>query len=128
MFDVLLAVAVPFVTPRLYRAFTRVVVLVTIIAITVLAESFRGIVTVPIYYVWPLLAAAYLLTRTDVVLFTALSVAGCWIGATTSHLAIADYISIAVVSLVVIFTVRILAESLGTTLWSLRKASTSREP
>jgi len=120
---VILAGSVPFVTPRLYRAFTRVVVLVTIIAITVLAESFRGIVTVPIYYVWPLLATAYLLTRTDVLVFTTLSVIGCWSAADQSHLRTADYISIAVVSLVVILTVRVLAENLGATIWSLRKAS-----
>ena len=120
---IVLAFATAAVTARTYRHFTRVVVAVTIIEISVLAQAFDGISTVPIYYVWPLLGAAYLLTRTDVVVFSAMSVVGCALGATSPQLGTADYISVGVVSLVVIVAVRVLAENLGLSIRSLRKAS-----
>jgi diguanylate cyclase (GGDEF)-like protein len=122
---VLLAAITPFVRPGQFRAYTRLVVLTTIIEITLLARSFEGIATVPVYYVWPLLGAAYLLTRADVVVFTLLSIIGFATAAPAPQLGVADYVSITVVSLVVVLTVRALAENLSTTIRSLRKASST---
>jgi diguanylate cyclase (GGDEF)-like protein len=113
------------VTPRWYRPFARVVILATILAITVLAHAFDGIVTVPIYYVWPLLGAAYLLTRADVVVFTILSIVGGIIGGHSPELGVPDYVSIGAVSLVVVVAVRVLTENLGTTIRKLRRASST---
>ncbi|MDO9352793.1 MAG: GGDEF domain-containing protein [Solirubrobacteraceae bacterium] len=119
----ILAAMTTLVSPKTYRLFSRVVILVAIAEITLLAKAFDGIVTVPIYYVWPLLAAAYLLTRIDVAIFSLLSLIGCAFGATAPELGLADYLSILTVSTVVIAAVRLLAENLGMTIKSLRSSS-----
>lgn len=123
-----LAFAVSRVTFPEYRLFSRCVIATSIALITALGASFEGVVTVPIFYIWPLLGAAYLLSRVELVLFSAVSVAGCFIassGAAGPGLEIADYVVLFLVGAVVVVTVRALAETLGTTIGSLRHSSST---
>ncbi len=123
---VAMAAAVSRVTFPAYRLFARCVITTSIALITALAASFEGVVTVPMFYIWPLLGAAYLLSRVELVVYAALSVAGCFIAAAGQQgpgLEIADYVVVFLVGAVVVGTVRALAETLGTTIGSLRHRS-----
>lgn len=125
---VALAGAVSQVTFPSYRLFARCVALTSIGLITALGLSFEGVMTVPMFYIWPLLATAYLLSRVELALFSALSVVGCFIaatGATGPGLELADYVVVFLVGAVVVGTVRALAETLGTTIGSLRHTSST---
>ncbi|MBJ7470039.1 MAG: diguanylate cyclase, partial [Solirubrobacteraceae bacterium] len=125
---VVLAGAVSRVTFPSYRVFSRWVVVTSIALITALGTSFDGVITVPVFYIWPLLGAAYLLSRAELLLYACLSVAGCFVaaaGAEGPGLAAADYVVVFLVGAVVVVTVRALAETLGTTIGSLRHSSST---
>ncbi len=119
----LLAGAVTRVKVDAYRGFARFAIFTTILMITLLGASLDGIVTVPVFYVWPLLAAGYLLSRREVLAFSLFAIAGCAIGRPSPELGLADYLSVLIVSSVVIVAVRILAENLGRTIGTLRRTS-----
>ncbi len=112
-----------------FAGITRVVIVTTILAITVLVAVVDGANMVPLFYVWPLLGAAYLLSRLELVAATLLTATG-YAAALVAHDASqafpwVDYLLTLMVGVVVVTTVRALSESLGTTIDSLRHSSTT---
>ncbi len=112
---------------KTFLAATRFVIATSIVAITVLVASLDGVNMVPLFYVWPLLGAAYLLTRIELAAVMVASAAGYGIGLFLQDPAggfpWVDYLLTLLAGLAVLTTVRALSESLGTTIDSLRHSS-----
>ncbi|MDQ8046948.1 MAG: GGDEF domain-containing protein [Solirubrobacteraceae bacterium] len=110
-----------------YLGFTRLVILVSIAVITALEGTLRGLQLIPIFYVWPLLGAAYLLSREELMVCFVIVASACAVALSAAHpdqsFPVGDYAMLVIVGVVVVATTRGLAESLGTTIGSLRHTS-----
>ncbi len=108
-----------------YRNIARVVIGVSITAISLLVIALDGITFVPAFYIWPLLGAAYLLTRGEVVTISLATFAICGVALSIGRetFPIADYASMLLIGAVVVGTVRVLAEGLDGTMKTLRHSS-----
>lgn len=114
---------------RSFLAVTRAAIVTTILVITGLVATLHGVEMVPLFYMWPLLAAAYLLSRLELAGATALVGFGYAVALIIRDSASAfpwvDYLLVLLVGVAVLATVRGLAENLGTTIDSLRHTSTT---
>lgn len=114
---------------RTFLAATRGAIVTTILVITGLVATLEGVEMVPLFYVWPLLAAAYLLSRVELAASTSLVAIGyasaLVIRDGTGDFPWVDYLLVLIVGVAVLTTVRTLAESLGTTIDSLRHSSST---
>lgn len=114
---------------RAFVGITRVAVVTTIVLITGLVATMEGVEMVPLFYVWPLLAAAYLLSRLELAASTGLVAVGYAVALLIRDGADAfpwvDYALVLLVGVVVLAAVRGLAENVGTTIDSLRHTSST---
>jgi diguanylate cyclase (GGDEF)-like protein len=108
-----------------YLGFSRVVIALSITAITLLVVAIDGLTFVPAFYIWPLLGAAYLLSRREVIAISGLTFAICGGALSLGRGAfpVADYVSMLLIGTVVVATVRVLSESLSGTVKTLRHSS-----
>ena len=114
---------------RAFLGVTRAAIVTTILVITGLVATMRGVDMVPLFYVWPLLAAAYLLSRLELGGATALVAVGYAVALVirdgVGEFPWVDYVLVLLVGVAVLATVRGLAENLGTTIDSLRHTSST---
>ncbi|MBJ7471782.1 MAG: GGDEF domain-containing protein [Solirubrobacteraceae bacterium] len=108
---------------------TRLVIGSTILAITALVAAIDGVEMVALFFMWPLLGAAYLLSRMELAVATVLTACGYAFGLLARDepggFPWVDYVLALTVALAIIAVVRALAENLGTTIDSLRHTSTT---
>lgn len=126
---VLAGILQAFRSRRAFLGVTRGAVVTTILVITGLVATLEGVEMVPLFYVWPLLGAAYLLSRLELLGALVLVAAG-YAGALVvrdgaDSFPWVDYVLVLLVGIAVLVTVRGLAENLGTTIGSLRHTSTT---
>jgi diguanylate cyclase (GGDEF)-like protein len=121
---------VAFFHPNFLTA-TRLSVTAGIAAITVLIAIGEGVTMVPVFYLWPLLGAAYLLSRIGVALCGAVAAAG-YLGALViqasgdlTQVPIVDFAIWLVASTVVLLAVRQLSEGMNVLVVELRRASST---
>lgn len=124
---VVLAIVLALQRGKSFLGVTRVVIFTTIIAISILVAVVDGAAMVPLFYVWPLLGAAYLLSRAELTAATVLTAVSYAVALVLRDepggFPWVDYLLVLLVGLAVISTVRALSESLGTTIGSLRHSS-----
>lgn len=121
-----LGALLPGVRMASYVNFARAVIWLTVLAITLLVVAVEGTTYVPAFYLWPMLGAAYLLSRAEVVALSLATFVACGTALAIGgggHFPVADYAAMLIVGTVVIGTVRLLAEGLSGTVKSLRHRS-----
>ena len=108
---------------------TRLVIGTTIVAITGLVAVLDGVEMVPLFYVWPVLGAAYLLSRIELGIVMGSTALGygiaLWLQDAPGGFPWVDFLLTLLAGLAVIATVRALSENLGTTIDGLRHSSTT---
>lgn len=110
-----------------YRAAAIVNIAASIVLLSVFVGAVRGAPGLEVFYLWPMLGAAYLLHRVEVVAFGALAAGGYAAGLAASpwepSFPIGRYLLFLIASTVVVATVRALSENLHRLIRTLRTSS-----